>query len=161
MFKAVAATILIIGTLLFLTNVALSEDSITCSFAGTVKLDGADVADGTAVTAIIEGVEYRTTTPTGYGASTYAISIRSTSDMTYHDGTTVAFRIGDRQAEQTGTWQAGKNIRLDLTASTVSTSSTSESSSNIWLIVGLAVAFVIEVMLVGGTGYVVIRLWNE
>ena len=89
-----------------------------CRFHGTVQLNGADVADGTIITVIIDGDEYTTTTPAVYGPSTYAIKIVPAAGAAYAEGAAVTFMIGDYTAAQTGGWETGGNIELDLTAST-------------------------------------------
>ncbi len=156
-----AGTIVLLASLVIIvfTATAFSDGPPACSFAGTVKLDGADVADGSVITAAIEGAEYTTTTPTGYGASTYAITIQLNDSTHYADGVPVSFKINGYDASQTATWQAGQNIRLDLTART--TTSSSASSPNIWLIVGLAVACVAEIFLVGTVAYITVSRWNR
>ena len=154
----IIAVLLASAALLLFAATASPDSPPACYFAGTVKLDGADVADGTVITATIEGVEYTTATPTGYGASTYAIAIQQEAGTYYADGTIVAFKINAYAADQTGTWQAGQNIRLDLTASTTPSPAL---STNIWLIVGLIVACVVEASLVGTVAYLTISKWNR
>jgi len=87
-----------------------------CRFHGTVKLNGANVADGTIIKAIIDGDEYTTTTPAVYGPSTYALKI--VPAVGYAEGTAITFMIGAYTATQTGSWETGGNIELNLTAST-------------------------------------------
>jgi len=93
--------------------------SLPCRFHGTVRLDGAEVSDGTVITATIEGEIHTITTPAPavYGPSTYAIKIAPLGDTPYNDGTAIIFMIGDYTAAQTGTWVAGGNVELNLTAS--------------------------------------------
>lgn len=76
------------------------------------------MSDGTIITVIIDGDEYTTTTPAVYGPSTYAIKIVPAADAAYAEGAAVTFMIGDYTADQTGGWETGGNIELDLTAST-------------------------------------------
>jgi hypothetical protein len=76
------------------------------------------VPDDTVITAVIEGDEYETTTPSVYGPSTYAIKIVPAADAPYAEGTAVTFKIGGNVAGQTGTWSTGGNFELDITAST-------------------------------------------
>jgi hypothetical protein len=160
--KAVTIVLLVSAVLMVFTATAFSDGPPTCSFAGTVKLDGADVADGSIITATIEGVEYTTTTPTGYGTSTYAITIQPGGNTYYADGTPVSFKITDYAADQTAIWQAGQNIRLDLTASTTTPPASSPvSSPNTWIIVGLVVACIAEVLLVGTVAYIAVSKWNR
>jgi len=166
MIKNITRTITVVlltsAALLLFTVTASSDSAPACYFAGTIKLDGINVADGTIITATIEGVEYTTTTPTGYGTSTYAIAIQPEADTYYADGTAVYFKINAYAADQTGIWQAGQNIRLDLTASTTpSQASSPASSTNIWLIVGLIVACVVEISVLGAVAYIVVRRWNR
>jgi hypothetical protein len=89
-----------------------------CRFHGTVKLNGANVADGIVITAIISGDEFTTETPAVYGASTYAIKIVPSQSAAYSEGAIISFKIGNYTANQTGSWETGGNIELNLTAST-------------------------------------------
>jgi hypothetical protein len=91
-------------------------------FWGTVMVDDAGVDEGTVITAMVAGETYTTTTPVDeyedqYGTSTYGLKI----EAQHPNGTVVTFKIGDLEAEESGTWQAGENIRLDLTAYTEGT----------------------------------------
>jgi len=92
--------------------------TLPCRFNGTVMLNGANVADGIIVTATIEGDEYSTTTSSAYGNSRYSIQISEPSGKSY-PGNTVTFAIGGNTAQETGTWQRGANILLNLTVSTI------------------------------------------
>ena len=94
-----ALVILAAVALLLLPGIASADGPPYCSFAGNVELDGADVADGTTITAIIAGDEYTTTTPTGYGASTYVIRIQPSEGTYYADGTPVRFKINGRAVQ--------------------------------------------------------------
>jgi len=89
-----------------------------CRFRGTVKLDGADVPDGTAITVFIKGDPYTTNTPSVYGSSTYVIQIPQRADSPYKEGEAISFTIDQYPAQQTGTWEWGGNTELNLTAST-------------------------------------------
>jgi len=160
-YKSMAKIVLVIllaSMHLLLPGIALSEDTPFCSFAGIVEFNGADVADGTVITATVEGDEYTTTTPTGYGASTYAIVIQTPSGKHYPEGAEVAFEINNYAAAQTGNWQPGQNIRLDLTVSTASIPAASPTST--WLIFALVIACIAEVSVVGAVAYIVVRRWN-
>ena len=90
-----------------------------CRFHGTVKLNGVDVPDGTIVKAIIAGDEYTTTTPAVYGPSTYALKIVPVAGAAYAEGASIIFMISAYTAIQTGSWETGGNIVLNLTASTI------------------------------------------
>lgn len=93
---------------------------LPCRFYGTVQLNGADVADGTIITVVIDGDEYTTTTPAAaYGPSTYAIMIQPSGYNKYPDGTWVAFEINGLSAQQIRTWTTGGNIEANLTRGAV------------------------------------------
>jgi len=149
--------ILLASMHLLLPGIALSQGTPSCSFAGMAEFNGSAVPDGTVITAIVEGDEYTTTTPTGYGASTYAIVIQTPSGKYYTEGTEVAFEINGYAAAQTATWQPGQNIRLDLTASTAVIPA---ASPNTWLIFALVITCLVEVSVVGSVAYIVARRWN-
>ena len=84
---------------------------------GEAHLDGTAVPDGTVIAATIDGDTYTATTPSAYGASTYQITIAPAEGTSYAEGTTIAFTIGDTPADQIGSWEAGGNTELNLTAS--------------------------------------------
>ena len=97
------------------------------TFYGTAKLDGANVPDGTLVTAWIGGVQYgQGTTFTYGGESWYNLDVRG-DDVDEpgkdggQEGDTVSFRIGANDAAQTGVWHSGTSALLNLTASGAST----------------------------------------
>ena len=77
-----------------------------CRFHGTVQVDGADVPDGTTITATVDGDTYSTDTPyvlggaKVYGASGYALKITPSGNTTYSAGAAVTFMIGGQAAEQ-------------------------------------------------------------
>ena len=91
-------------------------------FYGTVMVDGEYVSDGTVISAWISGTQYETTTTFTYeGESVYVIEVPGDDPDTPEveggvDGDTVAFKVGDLTANQTGTWISGSNVELDLTA---------------------------------------------
>lgn len=166
MAKARVLVLMVAAALFIFPCIASAEDQPVCRFSGIATLDGANVPDGTIITAIVEDDEYTTTTPTGYGPSTYSIAIYPPDGKSYSDGTTVSFKIDGHAADQTATLQNGQNIRRDLTASTGSTStptppSGSATSSNAWLIVGLVAASIVEVLLVGGVARIAVSDWNR
>lgn len=117
----IKALILISAVILLLYPIiALAQGpALPCRFHGTVQLDNATVLDDTIITAIIEGDTYTTSTPSVYGNSTYAITIVPPGNVTYMDGTPVTFLIGGYQAKETGTWETGLNLVLNLTASSI------------------------------------------
>jgi hypothetical protein len=96
---------------------AQGAPQLPCAFHGTVQVSGANVADGTVITATIGNDTYTTTTPSAYGASTYKIVISQPEGKSY-DGLTATFKIGNDTAKETGTWQMGGNVALNLTKGT-------------------------------------------
>ncbi len=117
MTKLRVVVLLAVVALLLLPALALADTppEPPCRFYGTVIVDGAAVADGTVITAMIGGDQLTTATPAeGYSTSTYAIKIGV--DTEYTEGATVTFMIGDRAAAQTGTWTKGANVEVNLTA---------------------------------------------
>ena len=114
----VRAVFLLLGlALLLFTATAGADGPVSCSFSGTVKLDGAETAGGTLITAVIEDDEYNTHTPAGDASSRYFITIRPPEGKTYTDGTKVVFKVNGHTTDQTATFQAGASTTLDLTAS--------------------------------------------
>ena len=117
MTKLRVVVLLAVVALLLFPALALADTppEPPCRFYGTVIVDGAGVADGTVITAMIGGDQLTTATPAeGYSTSTYAIKIGV--DTEYTEGATVTFMIGDRAAAQTGTWTKGGNVEVNLTA---------------------------------------------
>ena len=133
------AVIVLTGLLfLFLHATVAAEGPSSCSFAGSVRLDNVEVADGTLITALIDGDEYYAHTSTGYGYSTYFVTIRASDGKNYPDGTKVSFKVNGHTAVETAIFKAGENIRVDLSASTASS-----LPSNIAIISGLVFAFLL------------------
>ena len=117
MTKLRVVVLLAVVALLLFPALALADTppEPPCRFYGTVTVDGAAVADGTVITAMIEGDQLTTATPAeGYSTSTYAIKIGV--DTEYTEGATVTFMIGARAAAQTGTWAKGANVEVNLSA---------------------------------------------
>ena len=168
--KAGALLFIAVATLIAFTYVAYGDESATCRFTGKVTIDDAGVPAGTVVKAIIGGDEYVTVTPEGWGPSTYSIAIHPLEGIEYSDGTEVSFTINGIPADQTGTVQLGKNIRRDLTASSINAppsssglpgSPVSAASTSVWLIVGLVFSCIVEVSLVAGVAGIFVRYWNS
>ncbi len=89
-----------------------------CRFYGEVLLNGTPVANGTVITIVVQDDVYTTTTPAIYGDSTYAILVVPPEGKIYDDGTPVVFIIDKWYALETGIWETGLNIPLNVTAST-------------------------------------------
>ena len=92
---------------------AQGAPQLPCAFHGTVQVNGANVADGTVITATIGNETYTTTT----SDSTYRVVITQPEGKSY-DGLTATFKIGSDTAKETGTWQMGGNVALNLTKGT-------------------------------------------
>lgn len=92
-----------------------ARPGMPCRFYGTVRSNGLNVQDGTAVVATVAGDKYPTITGATYGPSSYFIKIVRAGGTTYPDGTPVTFTIGGVAAQQTGSWREGGNIRFDIT----------------------------------------------
>jgi hypothetical protein len=96
---------------------------LPCKFYGTAKQGGANVPAGTPVSAWIDGAQYGATVYTfSYsGESWYNIDVPGDDTDTPGlkeggvPGDTVSFKVGDTWAAQTGTWQTGGNVLLNLT----------------------------------------------
>jgi len=94
---------------------AQAAPQLPCAFHGTVQVNGQNVADGTLITAKVgTGNDTYTTTTTD---SAYRIVIEQPEGKNY-EGLTVTFMIGTATASQTGTWQPGGNVALNLTKGT-------------------------------------------
>jgi hypothetical protein len=106
---------------LFICLPVLAVPQIPASFYGTVKVNGADIPDGTSVQALIDGKVYaEVLTQTYQGDSVYALNVTGDdTDTTAKDGgregDTVQFKIGGVLANQTGVWHSGTNVELNLT----------------------------------------------
>jgi hypothetical protein len=116
MTKFSIIALLVVAMLLLSPVLASAQPSLPCRFHGTVQLDGAAVEDGTTITATVEGQTFTTTTPSAaYGASTFVLLIEQPEGVALA-GSTVTFKIGARDADQTATWELGGNIELNLSA---------------------------------------------
>ncbi len=94
---------------------------IPSSFYGEVKIDGANVPDGTSVRAWINGTPYaQTTTTTSGGASVYVLNVPGDDPDTPNaveggaSGDTITFTIDEQTATPTATWQSGTNVAHNL-----------------------------------------------
>jgi hypothetical protein len=97
------------------------------SFYGTVRLNGANVPDGTLVQASINGkLVYETQTQTYQGDSVYSLDIPGDDSTTLvveggQDGNSITFTLGGILADQTAVWKSGTLVELNLSASSVAT----------------------------------------
>ena len=94
---------------------ALAQPQVS-GFYGSVTLDGKAVADGTKVSALIDGVQKGSAvTKNDAGKSVYNLAVAGESAL---EGKDIVFKVGDATATQKGTYKAGANVKLDLTATT-------------------------------------------
>ena len=119
MTKVRLLALLAVVALVLFPAIAFAQGGLQppCAFHGTALVNGQNVADGTVITATIGNDTYTATTTTAAGASTYRIVIAQPEGKSY-DGLTVTFMIGSATAGQTGTWQMGGNVALNLTKGT-------------------------------------------
>lgn len=95
---------------------------IPCKVYGSIRVDGQNVAEGTLVSAWINGVPYAESATYFYnGVSTYTLTVPG-DDLTTpvteggRAGDTIHFHVGAFTASQTATWQGSSTARLqDLT----------------------------------------------
>jgi len=83
-------------------------------FGGTVSFDGEPAADGTSVSAVIDGEVVASTEASG-GA--YALRVAQPPGGAFA-GKTVVFNVGGSEAVEQGTWEADGGAELNLTATT-------------------------------------------
>ena len=94
------------------------------TFYGTVKKDGANVPDGTVVSALIGGVSYGSgSTATSGGDSVYSLNVLGDNPDTPQkeggvNGDTVSFTVGSDTADQTVIFSSGSTTNLPLTVTT-------------------------------------------
>ena len=115
MTKVRLLALLAVVALVLFPAIALAQGGLQppCAFHGTVQVSGANVADGTVITATIGNDTYTTTTSN----STYRVVIAQPEGKSY-DGLTATFKIGSDTAKETGTWQMGGNVAINLTKGT-------------------------------------------
>ena len=101
-----------------------AQQSFTHTFYGTVKKDGANVPDGTVVSARIGGVSYGSgVTSTSGGDSVYSLDFIGDDPLTPQkeggvNGDTVSFTVGSDTADQTAIFSSGSTTNLPLTVTT-------------------------------------------
>jgi len=117
MTKVRLLVLLAVVALVLFPAIAYAQGGPPCKFHGTVQVNGVNVADGTVITATIDGDTYTATTPSAYGASTFSLNIAQPEGKSY-DGKTLTFKIGTDTAGQTATWTMGGNVAVNLTKGT-------------------------------------------
>ena len=112
--------IMVLLALFIHTTTVLAIPSLPSSFYGVVKVNNANVPDGTMVEALINKmVVAQGYTQTYQGDSVYSLDVRGDdTDTAVHDGgiegDIIYYTIGGLAADQTGTWHAGTNVELIL-----------------------------------------------
>ena len=106
---------------LLVTLPALAIPPLPSSFYGRIKFNGGNVPDGTLVRALINGQSFAEgRTQTYQGDSVYSVDVRGDETGTSErdggvEGDTVQFEVGGALAAETGTWQTGTNVEINLT----------------------------------------------
>jgi len=118
MTKLKVVVLLAVVVLLLFPAMAFAQGpQLPCRFHGEVQVDGENVADGTSITATIEGETYTAVTPTtAYGPSTYELKIIPPEGTEFPAGAQITFMIGAVAAGETGTFGAGSNVELNLSS---------------------------------------------
>ena len=112
---------------LLIARPVLAFPSLPSSFYGTVKVNGANIPDGTLVQALINRkVIIENQTQTHQDDSFYSLDIPADDPDTLvvdggKDGDSITFIIGGIVADQTGTWKSGTIISMNLSASSAAT----------------------------------------
>ena len=108
-FRLLALLAVVALVLLPALAVAQEPPQLPCGFYGDVEINGNPVADGTVITATIDGDTYTATTTD----SVYSVIIAQPEGKVY-EGKTVTFMIGEDLADQTATWTMGGNVAVAL-----------------------------------------------
>ena len=120
--RILSSLILTIGLLFATITTTFAMPPLPSSFYGTVKVNGANAPAGAILSARINGVEYARSTVGIYLSETvYSLEVTG-DDLGTPDvieggktGNTVVFYVDGVLANQTGTWNSGSNVRLNLT----------------------------------------------
>lgn len=120
--------LLIICAALFLEpSSVLAFPALPSSFYGTVKLNNANLPDGTVVQAFSgDSMIAQAYSQTYQGASVYALNVPGDNTDTPvidggREGDRITFKVGGILANVTGTWHSATNSELNLTVSSTST----------------------------------------
>lgn len=125
--KIVISIFIVIGVMFLFFTPALALPPLPSSFWGTVKINGANVAAGTVVSAWINGVKYADTVVQDYlGDTVYSLDVPGDDPATPSvieggvEGSIVVFHIGSLVTTVNGTWHAGTNVELNINVSPTS-----------------------------------------
>ena len=129
-------TVVVISFAAAIVGIGPPPPIMPSNFYGTAMINGAYVADGTTISAWIDGSKYaETATFTFEGETVYTIEIPADNPSTGgkeggEAGDVVDFKIGGVAADQTGTWSSGTNVELNLTATTTPPAPVADFSSS-------------------------------
>ncbi len=90
------------------------------SIYGVIKVNGANVPDGTRVEAMVDGAVVAYAASRTYeGSSVYSLDVPGDDSSTAaveggREGGVITFRVGGVAARETGTWRSGTHAQLDL-----------------------------------------------
>jgi hypothetical protein len=120
--KMISAAILCLA-LIWTPAGALAIPLLPASFYGVVRVNNANLPDGTLIEALINGVVYASTqTMTFEGNSVFTLDIPGDDPVTPVvdggvDGDTIPFRVSGILADQTAVWRSSTNVELNLAVS--------------------------------------------
>jgi len=106
---------------------ALAVPALPSSFYGTVKVNNANVPDGTVVQAFVgDRMIAQGYTQMYQGDSVYSLDVPGDNPETEvmdggREGDTIIFKVGGVLANEAGTWHSGTSVSLNLTATSAST----------------------------------------
>jgi hypothetical protein len=114
MTKLRVLALLAVVALVLFPAMALAQNppEYPCAFHGTVQVNGVNAPAGTEIQALIDGNVSATATTTA--SSTYALTIAQPEGADYGNKT-VTFTVDGNAVAQTGAWEAGGNVKVDLT----------------------------------------------
>ncbi len=119
--KAVFVIFFIFSLLFANFSTGMALPPLPSSFYGKIKVGGWNVAVGTQVTAVINGVQYAYANSVLYnGETVYTLDVAGDDPATPAieggvTGDTIIFYFDGKPAQETALWQSGINVRFDLT----------------------------------------------
>jgi hypothetical protein len=129
----ILANILIISLMLLVHTTAVRAiPSLPSSVYGTVKVNNANVSEGTLIEAIIRDQAVASSFSQTYnGNSVYVLDIPGDNTDTAKldggkEGDTIQFKIGGLLANETGTWHSGTSVMVNLTGTSSMNLNTSQ-----------------------------------
>lgn len=120
--NSLASALLATLAVILIVTPALAFPPLPSSFYGKVKVNGANVPDGTLVVALVNGQKYvETLTLTYEGDSVFSLNVPGDDATTAgieggKEGDTIRFTVGGVSAEPPAEWHSGTNVNLDLSA---------------------------------------------